>query len=85
MYVQHFIRIRTLIYLESAMPAVDRPSVEVDGKEVDRVLIFHLSTLARSPAATLPSFISPNRNTKALQEKRTINDIIQYIQTMEGT
>ena len=58
-----FIRIRTLIYLESAMPAVDRPSVEVDGKEVDKVMLFHLSTLARSPAATLPLLFSFTSNT----------------------
>ena len=85
MYVQHFIRIRTLIYLESATPAVDRPFVEVDGKEVEVGVVCTLPTLARSPAATLPSFISPNRNTKALQEKRTINDVSQYIQKKEGT
>jgi hypothetical protein len=48
---------------------VDRPSVEVDGKEVDKVLVLHLSTLARSPAATLPSFISPNSQQR-LYKKR---------------
>ena len=51
------------------MPAVDRPFVEVDGKEVDKVLMLHLSTLARSPAATLPSFISSNNKYK-LYKKR---------------
>ena len=40
------------------MPAVDQPFVEVDGKEVDKVFMLHLSTLARSPAATLSSFIN---------------------------
>ena len=71
--------------MESATPAVDQPFVEVDGKEVDNDVVSTLPTLARSPAATLPSFISPNRYTKALQEKRTINDILQYIQKKEGT
>jgi hypothetical protein len=37
---------------------VDQPFVEVDGKEVDKVLMFHLSTLAWSPAATLPSLLA---------------------------
>jgi hypothetical protein len=73
-----------MIYLESATPAVDRPSLEVDGKEVDKVLLFHLSTLARSPAATLPLLLSFTRNT-AYTTKRNNNDEIQYIQTMEGT
>jgi len=49
--------------LESATPAVDRPSLEVDGKEVDKVMLFHLSTLARSPAATLPLLFSFTSNT----------------------
>jgi len=48
LYVQHFIRIRTLIYLESAMPAVDQPFVEVDGKEVDKMLVYTLPMLAWS-------------------------------------
>ena len=64
-----FIRIRTLIYLESATPAVDRPSVEVDGKEVDKMFVSTPPTLARSPAATLPSFISSNNKHK-LYKKR---------------
>jgi hypothetical protein len=55
-------RIRTLIYLESATPAVDQPFMEVDGREVDEMLCCSLSTMAWSPAATLPSFISPNNN-----------------------
>ena len=58
LYVQHFIRIRTLIYLESATPAVDRPSVEVNSKEVDKGVVVPLSTLARSPAATLPLLLA---------------------------
>ncbi len=62
LYVQHFIRIRTLIYLESATPAVDQPLVEVDGREVDKMVCCSLSTMAWSPAATLPSFIRSNNN-----------------------
>ena len=44
--------------MESATPAVDRPFVEVDGKEVDKGVVIPLSTLARSPAATLPLLFS---------------------------
>jgi len=58
--------------------------VEVDGKEVDKGVVIPLSTMAQSPAATLPSFISFTRNT-ALQQKRTIKGDLQYIQTIEGT
>ena len=57
MYVQHFIRIRTLIYLESATPAVDQPFVEVDGKEVDKMLVYTLPTLAWSHSCHASSFI----------------------------
>ncbi len=79
MVVQHFIRIRTLIYLESATPAVDQPLVEADGREVDKMFSFHFSTMAWSPAAMLPSFIKLKQQQMALQEKRTINDDLQYI------
>ena len=44
--------------MESATPAVDQPFVEVDGKEVDKMFVSTLPTLARSTAATLPSFIN---------------------------
>ena len=67
-----FIRIRTLIYLESATPAVDRPSVEVDGKEVDKGVVTPLTTLARSTAATLPLLFSLHNNNK-LYKKRGID------------
>jgi hypothetical protein len=43
------------------MPAVDQPFVEVDGREVDKMFKFHFSTMARSPAATLSSFIKLNK------------------------
>ena len=76
MYVQHFIRIRTLIYLESATPAVDQPSVEVDGKEVDNDVVVPLSTLARSTAATLPLLFSLYNNNK-LYKKRGLT-MIRY-------
>jgi hypothetical protein len=62
------------------MPAVDQPFVEVDGKEVDKMLMFHFSTLAWYTAATLPLLSSLHNNNKALQEKRIINDDLQYIQ-----
>jgi hypothetical protein len=39
-------RIRTLIYLESATPAVDQPLVEVDRREVDKLLVFHFTIMA---------------------------------------
>ena len=58
-----FIRIRTLIYLESATPAVDQPFVEVDGKEVDKGVVIPLTTLAWSTAATLPLLLSLTSNT----------------------
>ncbi len=76
---------KTLVLkLESAMPAVDRPVSGVDGRKVEQGGVCSLSTMARSPAATLPSFISFTRNT-ALQQKRTIKGDLQYIQTIEGT
>jgi hypothetical protein len=49
---------------------VDRPVSGVDGEEVDKMLVFHSSTMARSPAATLP-FYSAYTKQIALQEKRT--------------
>ena len=78
MYVQHFIRIRTLIYLESATPAVDQPYVEVDGKEVDKGVIVPLSTLAWFPAATLPLLFSLYNNNK-LYKKRGLSTMIYSI------
>ncbi len=44
------------------MPAVDQPFVEVGGREVDKMVCFHFSIMAWSPAATLPTFISTNNN-----------------------
>ncbi len=83
MYVQHFIRIRTLIYLESATPAVDQPLVEVDGRKVDKMFSFHFSTMAWFTAATLPlllSFTSQN----SLYNKRGISTMIYSIYTTRG-
>ena len=84
MYVQHLIRIRTLIYLESATPAVDQPFVEVDRREVDKGVVVPLSTLAWYTAAMLPLLLSFTRNT-AYPTKRNNNDDLQYIQSIEGT
>jgi hypothetical protein len=36
--------------------------VEVDGKKVDKMFVFHFSTLAWSTAATLPLLLSFTRN-----------------------
>ncbi len=44
--------------MESATPAVDQPFVEVEGKEVDKSVVIPPSTLAWSPAATLPLILS---------------------------
>jgi hypothetical protein len=64
---------------------VDQPVVEVDRREVDKMFVFLFSTMAQSPAAMLPSFISLHKQ-QALQEKRTnVHDEIQYIQAMKGT
>ncbi len=54
------------------MPAVDQPVVEVDRREVDKMSVSHLSTMAWSRAATLSSFIKLTQQQLALQEKRTI-------------
>jgi len=67
------------------MPAVDQPFVEVDGMEMDKMFSFHFSTMARSTAATLPSFIKLKQQQTALQEKRTITGDLQYVHIMEGT
>jgi hypothetical protein len=56
--------------------------VEVDGKEVDKMFVCTLPTLAWSPAATLPSFISPNNN-KWLYKKRGQSTIIYSIYNKE--
>jgi hypothetical protein len=42
---------------------VDQPVVEVDEREVDKDVVVPLSTLAWSPAATLPLLFSFTRNT----------------------
>ncbi len=83
MYVQHFIRIRTLIYLESATPAVDQPLAEVDGRKVDKMLVSHLSTMAWFTAATLPSFIKLNKK-YSLYKKRGQTKVIYSIYNNEG-
>jgi hypothetical protein len=38
-------RIKNLIYLESATPAVDQPVDEVVREEVDKMLVFHFTTI----------------------------------------
>jgi hypothetical protein len=45
------------------MPAVDQPSIDVDGREVDKICYIPLPTMAQSTAATLPLL-------SAKQEKR---------------
>jgi hypothetical protein len=49
---------------------VDQPLVEVDGREVDKDVVFHLSTMAWFTAATLPLLLAYTTTTQALQEKR---------------
>ncbi len=71
--------------MESAMPAVDQPVVEVDRREVDKMLVFHFSTMAWSPGATLLSFIQLTQQQWALQEKRTLYDDLQLYIKKEGT
>ena len=76
-----FIRIRTLVKLESATPAVDQPFVEVDGKEVDKGVRFHFSTLVWSHSCHASSFIKLIQQQIALQEKRNIYTM-KYSYTM---
>jgi hypothetical protein len=58
---------------------VDQPLVEVDGREVDKML-FHLPTMAWFTAATLPLLLSFTRNSAYTRKEE-----IQYVQTMKGT
>ncbi len=67
------------------MPAVDQPLVEVDGREVDKMLVFHFSTMARSQLPCCPLLLSFKQQQTALQEKRTITGDLQYVHIMEGT
>jgi hypothetical protein len=60
------------------MPAVDQPFMEVDGKEVDKMFVFHFSTMAWYTAATLPLLLSFTRNS-AYATKRNITGVSQYI------
>jgi hypothetical protein len=62
------------------MPAVDQPFVEVDGREVDKDVIFHFSTTAWFTAATLPLLLSLHNNNKLYKKRGIINDNLQYIQ-----
>jgi hypothetical protein len=55
------------------MPAVDQPLVEVDRREVDKMLVSHLPTMAWSPAATLPSFIKLQTMTNSFTRKEDYN------------
>jgi hypothetical protein len=64
---------------------VDQPFVEVDEREVDKMLMFHFSTMAWSHSCHTALFYKPKQQQLALQEKRTINDDLQYIQRKEGT
>ena len=64
------------------MPAVDQPLVEVDRREVDKMLLFHLPTMAWSLAATLPSFIKLTQD-KQLYKKRGQMNTMKYSYTKE--
>ncbi len=71
--------------LESATPAVDWPASGVDGDEVGKMVCFHFPTMAQSPAATLPSFISSNINNKLYKKRGHEKGDLQYIQQKQGT
>jgi hypothetical protein len=60
---------KTVVNLESATPAVDQPSVGVDGREVDNDVVVPLPTMAWSTATMLPLLLSQT-TTKPLEEKR---------------
>jgi hypothetical protein len=62
---------KTLVNLESATPAVDRPVGEVDRREVDKDVVCSLPIMPRSTAATLFSFINLYKKFSFIQEKRT--------------
>ncbi len=71
--------------MESATPAVDQPLAEVDRREVDKMLMFHFSTMAWSHSYHASSFISLYNSNKLYKKRGMYNDEIQYIQTIEGT
>jgi hypothetical protein len=66
------------------MPAVDQPLVEVDGREVDKMLVTHLPTMAWSQLPPCHLLLSLNNKTLALQEKRIIQDDLQYVHKERG-
>ncbi len=75
-----FIRIRTLVKLESATPAVDQPFVEVDGKEVDKMECFHSPTLVWYTAATPPLLLSFTSQTSLYNKRGTTTMKYSYVQ-----
>jgi hypothetical protein len=69
-----------VLILESAMPAVDQPASGMDGRKVNKMFMCHFPTMAWSPSAMLPSFISLNKNNKLYKKRGFTHDEIQYIQ-----
>ena len=70
--------------LEPAMPAADQPSRWVDGRKVDKDVVFPLPIMTNSTAATL-FFLVIQTGKMDLQAKENIKGILQYIRTSPGT
>jgi len=71
---QHLYIRKTVINLESAKPAVYQPSDRLDGREVDKGVVCSLSHYGLVQSCHAVSFIVPNKQQMALQEKRQKND-----------
>ncbi len=64
------------------MPTVDRPVVEVDGKEVDRGVSIPLPIQTRSTATALTLLKLNKANSFTRKETSHINDNLQYVPSM---
>jgi hypothetical protein len=68
--------------LESATPAVDRPVSGVDGREVDKMLLFHSDTMARSQLPRCSLLLALQEIQLTMKENQT--KVIYSITTNAG-
>ncbi len=67
------------------MPAVDQPVCEVDKREVEGDVVFHLTIMGWFNNWHASSFINPNIETWIYKQRGIIKGHLQYIQWDEGT
>jgi hypothetical protein len=74
-----------VINLESAKPAVDQPSFEVDGREVNKDVLVPLPIIALPHNCHTVSFINPNKHIWIYKKRDKNYDDIQLCTTNTGT